>query len=372
MNPITFYKSLENFCCSNLKQALNPETHLYDRQLRNSRWEATQGTENLTSTCICLLGIDRAGINLEAIGLKPAQTLNAVFKLASYRPYPGSIGLIIWANAVCDGISLKELQQQIDIPFDHFADYMTSITSMETAWLVSGLLHEYNRTQDGKTEQYMNIALEALMSRYQRNTHLMIHADPRAPWRQRLRRWVANFADQIYTVQALALIAMKTSDDRAKQIADNLANQLVKLQGEWGQWWWHYNPRYGSVVQSYPVYSVHQHSMAPMAFAALNRATGQDLNAALERGRAWLSHNELNINLIDNQAQTIWRDIDFRLSRLKSVSRKVHSLLGHPSYETTAMAKKLVLNYETRPYEWGWCLYAGAIEMNRDKKLHLV
>ena len=371
MNQITFCKQLENFCCANLTQALNPETHLYDRQLRNNRWEATQGTENLTSTCICLIGIDRAGINLEAIGLKPAQTLNAVFKLANYRPYLGGIGLIIWANAVYDGILLKELQPQINISFNHFADYMTSLTSMETAWLVTGLLHEYNRTQDVKTEQYMNMALEALMSRYHHNTHLMIHADPRSPWRQRLRRWVANFADQIYAVQAFALVAIKTGDDRVKLMANNLANQLVKFQGEWGQWWWHYNPRHGKVIQSYPVYSVHQHSMAPMAFAALNRATGQDLSAAIERGRAWLSHNELNINLIDDQAQTIWRDIDYRLSRFKEVSRKVHSLLGHPSNETTAMAK-LALNYETRPYEWGWCLYSGAIEANTGKKLHLV
>ena len=32
-----------------------------------------------------------------------------------------------------------------------------------------------------------------------------------------------------------------------------------------GQWWWHYDVRDGSVVERYPVYSVHQHAMAPMA-----------------------------------------------------------------------------------------------------------
>ncbi len=54
------------------------------------------------------------------------------------------------------------------------------------------------------------------------------------------------------------------------------AAAICGLQGPEGQWWWHYDTRNGSVVEGYPVYSVHQHAMAPMALLDLREAGGTD------------------------------------------------------------------------------------------------
>jgi hypothetical protein len=366
-----FYTSLEELCCSNLKQAFNRDTLIFDRQIDQQQWQPTLGTENLTSTCICLVSIDRAEIKPSEIGFNPTQTFNALLKLAQSKPYPGGIGLIIWANAVWEMKSLAELQPQLSIPFENLTAYLTSLTTMETAWLVSGLLHEYQRHPAAKTKEYLDIALDTLLNRYQTTSHLMVHAAANAPWSHRLRRWVANFADQIYSVQAFAFAAIAGGNDSAKQTAESLAKQLTKLQGELGQWWWHYNPRNGEVLQFYPVYSVHQYGMAPMALAALQAAQGSNFNLAVQRGRDWLEHNELNLKMIDRQANTVWRDIEYHQTLLKQIIRKTNSLRGKPA-KLTANQFNLKLNYETRPYEWGWCLYAGAIERGINKKLHIV
>ena len=371
MSNTHFYTSLEDLCCSNLKQAFNSETLIFDRQIYQQQWERTLGTENLTSTCICLVSIERAEIKPGEIGFNPTQTFNALLKLAQSRPYPGGIGLIIWANAVWEMKSLAELQQQLNIPFENFSAYLISLTTMETAWLVSGLLHEYQRNQEAKTKKYLDIALNTLLSRYQSSSHLMVHADAKAPWSHRLRRWVANFADQIYSVQALAFAAIVIKNEIAKQTAVDLANQLAKLQGKLGQWGWHYNPHNGEILQLYPVYSVHQYGMAPMAFAALQVAQVSNFDRVIQRGRDWLEHNEMNLKMIDRQANTIWRDIEYHQNLFKKISRQTSSLLGRKEQITTNQSN-LKLNYETRPYEWGWCLYAGAIEKGIEKKLHIV
>lgn len=368
-----FYTQLKPQCCFNLKQALNPNTAIYDRQIRNQQWEETWGTEDLTSTCICLIGINRAEIELSEVGLNPTQTLEALFKLAKRRQYLGGLGLVIWANAVWDGIPLKELQRHLSISFDdNLVNHITSITSMEVAWLASGLLHDYQRTPNEKTKKYINTAVEALLERYRSDTRLMVHASARAPMNHRLRRWVANFADQIYSVQALSFAAIVTGNTLAKQAAENLARQLIEFQGNYGQWWWHYDPRNGHVTQPYSVYSVHQHGMVPMALAALIVAGGPRFTEYADRGRAWLNCNELNISMIDHDAKTIWRSIDYDQDRLRDLSHKMRSLLGWRAHETSVNSRKLKINFETRPYEWGWCLYAGAIETDINKKLHIV
>ena len=50
------YGELAPLCRAGLRRALNPETGTFNHQLRDRRWQATWGTEDLTSTAICLIG----------------------------------------------------------------------------------------------------------------------------------------------------------------------------------------------------------------------------------------------------------------------------------------------------------------------------
>ena len=176
------------------------------------------------------------------------------------------------------------------------------------------------------------------------------------------REHVGSFADQIYPVQALSRHARSTGDAQALAAANRCARRLVETQGPDGQWWWHYDTRTGRVVERYPVYSVHQHAMAPMALADLEAAGGDRTAQAVAAGVSWLwQHPECGDDLIDPGRCVVWRKVG-RRERLKVV-RGMAAL-------TTAIRPAWVMpgvdsifppgpiDRECRPYELGWLLYA--------------
>ena len=101
------YGRLLPLCYSGLKKTINPASSLYDRQLRDARLANTLGTEDLTSTCICLIGVDRSHSDPGSISFERRRTLQAVVKLAAHRQYLGATGLLVWANSVGGELHLR-------------------------------------------------------------------------------------------------------------------------------------------------------------------------------------------------------------------------------------------------------------------------
>ena len=185
----------------------------------------------------------------------------------------------------------------------------------------------------------------------------MRHAGPGASAVHRARGHIANFADQIYSVQAFAFASMVLDHAAALDAGTALAARHAELQGDRGQWWWHYDAGRGHVALRYAVYSVHQHGMAPMAYLAIDRATGQDHGANIDASVAWIDHNESGASLADAERSTIWRSLE----RVEPpLAGKVRGALEAVGLADTRDAR-VRLNRETRPYEWAWCLYAAAI-----------
>ena len=131
------------------------------------------------------------------------------------------------------------------------------------------------------------------------------------------RGHVGCFADQVYPIQALAEYARCTGDADALQASAQCAQEICDLAGAAGQWWWHYDVRTGAVLERYPVYSVHQDGMAPLALWALAEAGGPLHRAALQRGLDWLNASpELDgASLIDEPGAFIWRKVARREPR---------------------------------------------------------
>lgn len=371
-NEARRYVRYAPMCLDGLRKALHPETKLYDRQLRNARWESTIDTEDLTSTCICLIGVDRSETEPLGIGLDPPVTLDAAIVCAKRRQYEGGFGLLLWASAVWDGPGIDELAARTDLRVGDGVEYSTRITTMEASWLLSGLLHEQARRPSDRTRGAAEAVLHELQSRWTEATGLMPHSSQKAPLAHRVRRHIANFADQIYTVQAAAFASIVLGDRSALDLAKSLAGRLVELQGPLGQWWWHYDARAGLVAEPFPVYSVHQHAMAPMALMSVEAAGGGDFSEPIFMSHSWLTKNELGASMIDETAGTIWRDIEHGDSKAMVKMRHVRSLLGLYPRGERRKQPPLVMNLETRPYEWAWCLYAGAIANRTAKKRHLV
>jgi hypothetical protein len=177
---------------------------------------------------------------------------------------------------------------------------------------------------------------------------------------------VGCFADQVYSIQALARYAAATGDERALAAAERGAERITALQGDEGQWWWHYDWRHGTVVERYPVYSVHQHAMAPMALMELREAGGPDHREAVAKGLGWLLERpESAAELIADDLGVVWRKVGRRDPH--KMVRKLRSAASSAQPELRLTWLDVLfppgpIDRECRPYELGWLLYAWNAE----------
>ena len=178
-----------------------------------------------------------------------------------------------------------------------------------------------------------------------------------------VRAHVSCFADIIYPIQALSRYAAATRHQMALDVASACAAHLCSLQGEAGQWWWHYDFRTGRVLERYPVYAIHQDAMGPMGLRTLREAGGLDCSAAINLGMRWLTSSpELaGGSLVDDDRDLIWRKVARREPRklvraLQSGLSRAHSSLRVPAVDVLFPPGEI--DYEDRPYHLGWLLYA--------------
>jgi hypothetical protein len=354
------------FCVDRLRDAYNPATALFDRQLHRGRWEPTQGAEGLTSTAIALIGLSRSGITFESIGVDLERTRAA---LVAGTVRPRALGLLYWSSCVTGGPGPAELLRPGTL--SELAARTGRLQTMELAWLVSGLAHGQARAPAAALRAALRATRDALRARFEAPARTFRHATEDAPIWRWARRWIANFADQIYSIQALALTVLVERDARSLEVAALAAEHLADVQGPLGQWWWHYNARDGRVAQAYPVYSVHQYGMAPMALRTLTAAGGPSFGTVIGKSRGWVNSNELGVSLLDRGVGTIWRDIERGEGFLTRQARRARAVLGGRD-DGPADPSRLTIRRETRPYEWAWYLFAAALDGGRPAMHHLI
>jgi hypothetical protein len=226
---------------------------------------------------------------------------------------------------------------------------------VDSSWTVSALVAARSRAD---VEEHLARAVRRLLDARGQVLFRHVAGTGEAPF----RRHVGSFADQIYPVQALARLHASSADPATLAVANQTAAAICAAQGPAGQWWWHYDARTGGVVEGYPVYSVHQHAMAPMALFDLAEAGGDLHLDAVCRGLRWLSDPPESAEpmLIDDPPVT-WRKVargdPHKLVRgLRATATSVR-----PSARL-AMLDRLFppcqVDHECRPYELGWLLFA--------------
>jgi len=178
---------------------------------------------------------------------------------------------------------------------------------------------------------------------------------------QRYRAHLGSFADQVYPVQALARLHGSADDPEALATASAVARVICAAQGSAGQWWWHYDSRTGGVVEGYPVYSVHQHSMAPMALLDLADAGGQAHLESICRGLAWLdSRPETSADLVLEDPPVIWRKVARNDPRKLVRGLRAVATGMCPGMRISVLDRiypPTEIDRECRPYELGWLLF---------------
>jgi hypothetical protein len=294
---------------------------------------------------------------LEVLGGLSATALSAaIVERGLDSADPGAAALTTWAAAEVSASSP-------DLLLDRLAREISAATPIPTvdyAWTLTALLAAA-KVRDVST--HTSQAVDRLLAAQGANG-IFPHVLPRQTL-NRLRAHVGCFADQVYPIQALSRYYAHTGEQRALDAAERCAASIVGLQGSAGQWWWHYDVRtggIGSVVEGYPVYSVHQHAMGPMALFELQEAGGTDYREAINLGRSWLAtHPETGDELLDPATGAIWRKVGRReppkaMRSLRSTSTAVSPRLRLGFLDS--VLRPGPVDHECRPYELGWLLYA--------------
>lgn len=316
---------------------------------------APEGT-SLRYAAIAALGIsrlDEAAQRTVLAGGTAAELCDVLARSGRASGDLGTVALVVWACA--------EIAKQV--PDDLLDRLVRAVRAqrpqptVDYAWMLTALLAAREFADVAASSGQ---AADRLLAA-QGAGGVFPHALPREVL-GRHRAHIGCFADQVYPIQALARYHAALGNVAALKAADRCAARIVQLQGSAGQWWWHYDVRTGGVVEGYPVYSVHQHAMAPMALFDLADAGGADHRGAVGLGLRWIEdHPETTEPLLEETSGAIWRKVGRREKR-KAV-RVVRSL-------STALAPGLRLrpldrlfppgpvDHECRPYELGWLLYA--------------
>lgn len=338
-----------------LPQMFNSDAGLFCHRMKKTPGGLVQEGISPRYTLMTLLGLHR----LEQKGMQSPVEIRPIFErlLAdiSWAGNVGDLGLLLWLVAELEPQRLGELEAKLDVAtaLNRFADVRQGVT-MHLAWFLTGLscclLVSDNpaKTTELAKETYN------LLIRNQGTNGYFRHLASRGSLNGRIRGRIGSFADQVYPIYGMAKYFQAFGEESARRRASACAHAICTAQGPLGQWWWHYDSTSGSIFEEYPVFSVHQHGMAPMALLVLSAVTGEDFEPWIYKGLEWIDHrNELGVNMEDPASGVIWRCI--RQSPMKRLSNK---FFGRPNRHKTS--DDLSVLFECRPYELGWLIYGLA------------
>jgi hypothetical protein len=267
---------------------------------------------------------------------------------------PGDLGLMLWIDARRSAGRGAELADRLEASLAANGGLPARL-GMELGWIVTGLAYHATESGSETGRRLLRQALDQLLVANRAPSGLFRHFGAAGR-----RRRFPNFATQIYSVLALAVVARQGLDDRALPAARVAADRLLELQLADGGFPWLYDAERGTVVERYEVYSVHQDAMAPMALLELWEVTGDDrYRDAVARGLRWIfGENELGADMVDRANALVLRSIRRRRGsdRLWLAVKAVASLAGLPMRGSTARLTEL--NPTDRPYHFGWVLEA--------------
>jgi hypothetical protein len=362
-----------------LSSSFIPEAGRFAQTVRAVRGahgvELVKEGQSLRYAAIVVLGLTRLSVAQQAavLGTQTVDFLVTVArKQAAVSTDPGAIALTAWAGAEACGEADGHLLGRLNALLSD----NRPLPTVDVAWMLTAALASRQATQPPaaaavSADRITRMARDRLLAA-QGPSGLFPHALP-ATSMGRWRAHVGCFADQVYPIQAFARLAAHSEDPVALDAANRAARRICDLQGPAGQWWWHYDARLGSVVEGYPVYSVHQHAMAPMVLRELADAGGDDHTDAVTLGLDWLdTHPEVLDELISERRAQVWRKVGRHepakaARKLQAVTSSVRPGWRVPGLDAVLPPNRI--DHECRPYELGWLIYAWGA---RDRHPHRV
>lgn len=316
--------------------------------------------ESLRYTIITLLGLKRYEQHLGPSPISIREAFNETVNKSASIEYSGDAGLLLWLTAMAAPERLDEVYSKLDIAktWGSYRDASEGMTT-ELSWLLTGLCYamlvggrHLPGLADTAAQVYYRVKANFGGKGIFRHQHgkSIIGA---------LRGNIGCFADQVYPIYAFTRFAETHGSPEALEISRQCSDAICGLQGSHGQWWWYYDAKTGGIAGRYPVYSVHQEGMAPMALFAAAEKTGADYEVPIYKGLEWITgNNELGVDMRDFARRTIWRNFYEKRWNHNRKLELLAAILGNHTHEDDQV--NLEILYECRPYCFGWLLYAFA------------
>ena len=175
---------------------------------------------------------------------------------------------------------------------------------------------------------------------------------------RRYRSNVVSFGSLVYFLRAMHEAADAFDDPEAAALFHSGVERALALQGPRGEWPWMIDTQTGRAFDVYPVFSVHQDSMAMLFLHPAADRGVPGVSEAIERSVAWVfGDNELGVRFYLEQPFFAYRSIE-RSDRLPRLRRYLRSL-GYriAAREGTFGRARVRVNEECRSYHLGWILH---------------
>ncbi len=174
---------------------------------------------------------------------------------------------------------------------------------------------------------------------------------------RRYRSHAVSFGSIVYFLRAMHEYAEAFDSGPARELFSNCLRRVLAVQGEDGAWPWMIDVRTAVPIDIYPIFTVHQDSMAMLFLFPAQRRGVPGIDAAIERSFMWnLGYNELQTPILRGQPHAwFYRSIE-RTERSPRARRYLRGL-GPRAREYPARSPRVRLNRECRSYHPGWILY---------------
>lgn len=320
-------------------------------------------------TMMCLMGLHRLEQGGGTSPFEKQAILDALFADLSWVDNVGDLGVLLWTCGIVCPERFGEVQSKLQpqTALTRYQDAKRGFT-MELAWFLTGLSYwaQVEREKSPFIEPIASHTYKQLIKN-QGDRGFFGHLSTTGSLAGVARGRTGSFADQVYPIYGMAHYAKAFHSQEAAKRALKTAIGICEEQGAMGQWWWHYDSPGGRVTDGYPVFSVHQHAMAPFTLFGLGDAIQHNFDSWIYKGLRWInSHNELSFDMEDDERSVIWRCI-YRSRR--SLTRYLQAGMGKYSERVQAESKeRLKVLFECRPYELGWLLYAFGNRANGEQR----
>lgn len=312
--------------------------------------DETQPATTLQAGIVVLLGLLRAD---EAGTEQPFSTgalrTRILGDLGGEGVTVGELGLALWAESRAGGDAIGEIDGLIRRATVRGFD---KVSLEQLAWLASGLSESSVLTGDTNGSLVGEVSAE-LNGRIDRDSGLArdVHA-------RRLGSAVP-VASQFHLLHALCQL-VRSGHEGLRAPAIGLSKALLALQRKDGAWPGLIDPARAVAAVVYPVLTVTQVAVAPMALrSAAELSLEGELKDAIDRGMRWAAgENALNLRLVHDKDARIDRGIlpkrkPGALGRgISSAARRIRGQAAEPD------PKQLIIDPASSSEDLGWVLEA--------------